>query len=293
MAPLSILVTGATGQQGGALARELLNKEHEVRALTRRPGSVGAKELERLGARIVQGDYEDRGSLEKAVQGVDAVFAVATPYEAGPDAEERQGKNLMEVVADAGVSHLVYSSVADADRNTGIPHFDNKWRIEQHIQELGIPCTVVAPVWFFENYFSPWLLPGLQKGALAQPMPPDRELQGIALENIAQFTALVLENRDRFVGKRFNIASDELAVKQYAEVISRASGRTIEYVEVPMEKVREMSEDMALMYEWFNQVGYSVDIDALRREYPSVNWLRFEEWAGRQNWGVLREAASA
>jgi uncharacterized protein YbjT (DUF2867 family) len=293
MAAIKVLVTGATGAQGGALARLLLDRGHQVRAFSRRPDSPDCRELERRGAQIIQGDFEDRRSLEEAMRGVDAVFAMATPYEAGPEAETRQARTIVDAVKSAGVRHLVYSSVSDADRDTGIPHFDSKARVEEHIQDLGVPYTIVAPVWFFDNYFSPWLLPGLQKGVLSQPMPADRMLQGIAVVNVASFAALVLENRDRFLGQRINIASDELPAAEYARVISRVSGREIKYVELPLEEVRKANEDTARMYGWFTRVGYSADIEGLRREYPSVGWLRFEEWARRQDWRALKEAASA
>ncbi len=293
MKAMKILVTGATGRQGRSLARRLLEKGHQVRAFSRKPDSPVCEALRRLGAEVVAGDLEDRRSVEEAMRGVDAVYAVATPWEAGVEAESRQAMNIVEAAKSAGVGYLVYGSVSDADRHTGIPHFDSKARIEERIRSLGIPHAIVAPVWFFENLLSPWFLPGLQQGLLAMPMPPERALQGIAVENIGAFTTLVLENRDRFLGKRINIASDELPVRQYAEGISRVSGRRIQYLETPLEEVRKSSEDSARMYDWFNRVGYSADIEGLRREYPEVGWLRFEEWARGQDWRVLQKRASA
>src|SRR5262245_43909728 len=164
--PSTILVTGATGQQGGALARLLLARGRHVRALTRTIDSPAANELRSRGAELAVGDFEDRASLERAMRGVDAVYLMATPFAAGIDAEIRQGTTAADVAAEAEVRHLVYSSVSDADRQTGIPHFDSKYAIEQHIRRLGIPYTIIAPAYFMENLD----LRGVSAGRLALPL---------------------------------------------------------------------------------------------------------------------------
>jgi uncharacterized protein YbjT (DUF2867 family) len=285
---LSVLVSGATGQQGGALARVLLQKGHGVRAFVRRPDSPEAKELERLGADLAEGNFEEPDSLEGATRGMDAVFVVATPFEAGTEAEIRHGIAAADAARAAGVEHLVYSSVADADKDTGIPHFDSKRKVEEHIEGLGIPYTIVAPVYFMDNLLAPWTVPQLKEGRLPMALPASRPLQQIALSDIAAFTGLVLENREEFVDRRVDIASDELAGEEVAEVLTRVTGREIRYVELPLERVRQtMGEDGARMFEWFDRVGYSADIEALRREHPEVGWHTFEAWAKEQDWGAL------
>src|SRR3954463_16812025 len=127
----NVLVTGATGKQGGAVTRELLRKGHRVRALTRKATGAAAQELARLGAEVVTGDLEDRSSVDAAMRGVDAGFAAGTPFEGGPESETRQGIHVADAAKAAGV-YLVYSSVANADRKTGIPHFDSKAEVEKH-----------------------------------------------------------------------------------------------------------------------------------------------------------------
>jgi len=289
---LSILVTGATGQQGGALARLLLKKGHRVRAFTRKPDSPAAQELKRLGAELAIGSLEDRAPIERAARGMDALFAMSTPFEGGTDVETQQGIAAADAAKAAAVNHLVFTSVASADRNTGIPHFDSKYKVEQHIKTLGVPYTIVGPVFFMENLVSPWWLPALQEGKLPMAMPGTRKLQQITLDDIAGFTLVVLERREQFLSKRIDIASDEVAGNDVADILSRLSGRTIEYVELPIERVRATNEDFAKMFEWFNRVGYRADIPGLRREYPKVGWHTFEGWARAQNWGVLRQAAA-
>ncbi len=288
---LTVLVTGATGKQGGAVARLLLKKGHRVRALTRKPDSPPAQELKRLGAELATGNLEDRASIERAAKSADAIFAMSTPFEAGMEVETRQGVTVADAAKAAGVKHLVYTSVGSADRNTGIPHFDSKYKVEQHIKTLGIPHTIIGPVFFMENLISPWWLPGLQEGKLPMAMPGSRKLQQIALDDIAGFTALVLERREKFLGKRVDIASDEVTGNQVVEIISRLSGRKIEYVELPIAQLRASNEDFAIMFEWFDRVGYSVNTAALRRDYPEVGWHTFEGWAKAQAWSVLKQSA--
>ena len=284
----SVLVSGATGQQGGALARVLLGKGHRVRAFVRKPDSPEAKELERLGAELAVGDLEKPSTIEDAARGMDAAFVVATPFEAGTEAETRHGIAATDAAKAAGVEHLIYSSVADADKDTGIPHFDSKREVEEHIEGLGIPYTIVAPVYFMDNLLAPWTLPQLEEGRIPMALPSSRPLQQIALSDIVAFTALVLENREQFVGRRVDIASDELAGEEVAEVLTRVTGHEIGYVELPLEQVRQaMGEDGARMFEWFDRVGYSADIEVLRREHPEVGWHTFEVWAKEQNWGAL------
>ena len=285
---LSVLVSGATGQQGGALARILLGRGHRVRAFVRRPDSFEAEELERLGAELAEGDFEEPSSIEAAARGTDALYIVATPFEAGMEAETRHGIAAADAAKAAGVEHLVYSSVADADKDAGIPHFDSKREVEKHIEGLGIPYTIVAPVYFMDNLLAPWTLPQLKEGRFPMALSRSRPLQQIALSDIASFTALVLENRKEFLDRRVDIASDELAGEEVAEILRRVTGKEIHYVELPLEQVRQaMGEDGARMFEWFDEVGYSADIEALRREHPEVRWHTFEEWAKEQDWSAL------
>ena len=141
----------------------LLEKGHRVRAFVRRPDSPEAAELERLGAELAQGNFEEPSTIENAARGMDDVFVVATPFEAGTEAETRHGIAAADAAKAAEVGHLVYSSVANADKDTGIPHFDSKREIEEHVERLGVSYTIVAPVYFMDNLLAPWTLPQLRR----------------------------------------------------------------------------------------------------------------------------------
>lgn len=289
----SILVTGATGQQGGAVAHALLSRGHHVKALTRQPDSDGARRLASAGADVVAGDLADAASIVKAAKDVDTMFLMGNSYEAGLEEETRQGIIAADAAKAAGVGHLIYSSVADADKKTGIPHFESKHLVEKHVAGLGIPYTISAPVAFMENVVAPWSIGALRQGTHAFAMPPKRALQLVALADIGAFVAALAERREQVFGKRFDFAGDELSGEEQAKILSEAIGRPIGYQEIPMAAARQQSEDAALMFEWFDRVGYDVDIAALRRDFPEVRWHSFADWARAFDWSALERTASA
>jgi uncharacterized protein YbjT (DUF2867 family) len=191
----TVLVSGATGQQGGAVAGELLKHGYPVIAMTRNPKSEKARALAKAGAQIIHGDLDDAGSLEKALKGMWGVFAVQNTWEAGVEKEEAQGKRIAEVARKSGVKHFVYSSVASAHRNTGIPHFENKWRVEQTVRSLKFPSwTIVRPVFFMENFLAPWFKPAIDQGKLTVGIKPATVLQMIAVEDIGKYGAWAFDN---------------------------------------------------------------------------------------------------
>ena len=167
----TILVTGATGAQGGATVNALLERGHNVIAVTRNPNSDAAKALSAKGVDVRQGDYTDPAAITRAAQEADSAFAVSTSFEVGASAEIDQGKTLVNALHAAGIGHIVFSSVGGADKNTGIAHFDGKYEIEKHLASLSTPSTVLAPVYFMENLLAPWGLPALKQGTFSAGLP--------------------------------------------------------------------------------------------------------------------------
>jgi uncharacterized protein YbjT (DUF2867 family) len=280
----TILVTGATGNQGGAVARELLVNGYKVKAMTRNPTSGAAQALAAQGAEIIPADLDNPNSLQKALVGIWGVFAVQNTWEAGVEREEEQGKRIAETARRQGVQHYVYSSVGSAHRSTGIPHFDNKWRVEETVRGLGFPSyTVLRPVFFMENWLSPWFKPGIDQGKLMVGLRPETVLQMIAVQDIGTYGRLAFERHQELNGRAIDIAGDELTMPQTAAILSEITGREITFEPVPLEQVREFSEDFALMLEWFDAVGYDANIAVLEAQY-GVRPTRLREWAKQQNW---------
>ncbi len=282
---LAVVVTGATGKQGGAVVRSLLDRGHEVRAITRSSESAKAKELASAGVTLVRGSFEDTAELTKALEGATSFFAMTTPFEGGPQGETRQGVSAAQAAKAAGV-HLVFTSVGSANRQTGVPHFDSKYEVEKYIAKIGVRATILAPVFFMENlYFGK---EQLAKGIYAAPLPATRRLARIAVADIGDVAVRLLENPDRFAGKRFDLAGDELTGNDVQHILSRVTGRAFTYFQVPLDVIRQrMGEDGAKMFEWFDRVGYTVDHAALRREFPDVPFQGFESWAKAQDWNAL------
>lgn len=266
----TVLVTGATGSQGGAVARELLDAGWQVRGLTRDVTGDAARELELLGADMVEGDLDDRDSLDRAVEGCYGVFSVQQFWEHGVEGEIRQGRNLADAAAAAGVQHYVQSSVGGAERDTGIPHFDSKWQIEQHLEGLDLPVTVLRPVFFMNNFEG--MRDSIREGTLSMPLPPDAPLQMIAVRDIGRYTGVVLENPAEFVGAATELAGDELPMDQVAETFSQVLGREVRYEPVPLDAVD--SDEMRGMFEWFVEEGYQADVASLRSTIPDLLDLR-------------------
>jgi uncharacterized protein YbjT (DUF2867 family) len=278
-----ILVTGATGNQGGAIAHQLLADGYQVRALTRNLQGDKAQALAARGAQLVQGDLDDPQSLKRALDGAWGAYAVQSNQE-GVAREEEQGKRFAEIAREINIGHFVYSSVGSADRGTGIPHFENKWRVEGTIRSLGFPSyTILRPVFFMENFLAPWLKPGIMEGKLRLPLAPETALQLIALEDIGKFGSLAFKEHGRMNGVEVDIAGDRCTMPEVADIISRAMDRKVAFESTSIEQMRQMSEDLAIMFEWFNRVGYDVDISAVEKNY-GIKFCTFSEWANNVNW---------
>ena len=165
-----ILVAGATGRQGGSVVRHLANRKLSVQALVRNPQSRRAQALSDQGIEVVKGDMDDLASLKKAMAGVHGVYSVQDYWTAGAEVEVQEGKNMADAALDAGVEHLVFSSVGGAERNSGIDPWDTKWQIEKHIRKLALPATILRPVGFMDDYYIPQIEKQLMKGRLLFPM---------------------------------------------------------------------------------------------------------------------------
>src|SRR5579864_2159373 len=281
----TVLVTGATGRQGGAVVRHMQPKGWKLRALTRNPNSYSAEQLARPDVELVQGDLDDPGSLERAARGVYGIYSVQDFWTVGAKREVQQGKNLADVAKKAGVEHFVYSSVGGAERNTGITHWDTKWEVEKHIRNLKLPATILRPAAFMEMYHILEVEVGLLKGKLADPVRGDKPYQTIATDDIGAFAALAFERPKDFMGLELEIAGSELTNLQAAEVFSRVLNRPVKFKKLPMVIVKLfLGKEFYEMFHWFNTAGYRANIPELRSKYPEVRLHTLEEWLREDGW---------
>lgn len=280
-----VLVSGATGRQGGAVVRHMLPKGWTLRALARNPGSPAARELARQGIEIVRGDLEEPESLRGATQGAYAVFSVQDFWAVGAKREVMQGKNLADAAKKAGVQHFVYSSVGGAERHTGIDHWESKWEIERHIRQIGLPATVLRPAAFMENYYVEQVEIGILRGRLTDPIRADKPYQTIATDDIGGFVALAFERPQEFIGLDLELAGSELTNLEAAQVFSRVLGKAVKFRRLPLPMVRLfLGREFHQMFRWFNDAGFKADIAGLRRRYPEVRLQTLEEWLRNEGW---------
>jgi uncharacterized protein YbjT (DUF2867 family) len=272
----TILITGVTGNQGGAVARALKGSGFKLRGLTRTSDGEKAATLARNGVEIVRGDLDDDASLRRALAGAWGVFSVQNSLGVGVAKEEAQGKLLATLAKETGVERFVYTSVGSADKKTGVPHFDNKWRIEETVRGLRFPSHVILrPVFFMENLLAPF---SLQGDKLAWALAPNTKLQMIAVDDIGWFGARAFTDAAKLNRREIDIAGDVRTMPDTAKALTEALGRPIAFTQTPIEQVRQYSADTALMLEWFERVGYSADIAGLEREFGRT-LTKLPDWA--------------
>lgn len=285
-----VLVIGATGQQGGATARHLLGRGQAVRALVRDPDSPAAGALRRAGAALVTGDLDATASLRTAMEGTRGVFLVLTMM-AGPRispegvvAEERRGKAVADLARECGIGHLVYSSVDGAGADSGIPYYESKMRIEEHIRALGLPATILRPVSFMEN-FATYNRPVLEDGELVVSLAirPELPMQLISVRDIGAFAAIAFGRPEAFLGRTLEIAGDVLTPPQIAETFGHVCGLPARYRQTPIEQVRAFDAQLAQMFTFFNEHPSELaDLSALRAVHPEL--MRLETWVRTSGW---------
>jgi uncharacterized protein YbjT (DUF2867 family) len=283
----TILVTGATGQQGGASVRHLQAGGWHLRALTRDPHTPAASALADTGVEVVQGDLNDRASLDQALKGAYGVYSVQTYLPHDPSREVFQGKTLAEAAKAANIAHFVYSSAAGADQHTGVPEQESKYAIEQSIHSLDLPATILRPTFLMENFQIPALRQSILAGSLYFGMPAQTKIQFIAGDDVGAFVALAFEQPGTFLGKALELAGDEMPMQQVAETFSRVMGRALRYIEMPIDQVRSFDPNLALLSEWIIREGFHADITALCALYPAL--MTLETWMRQTGWEQATE----
>ncbi|MCI0712109.1 MAG: NmrA/HSCARG family protein [Chloroflexi bacterium] len=272
----SVLVLGATGRQGGATARHLLAKGWIVRALVRDPGNPAITDLQQAGAQIVRGDFDDWASLDAAMQGVYGVFSVQASVD-----EVRQGKSIADAAKAASIQHFIFTSVQSAEDFARTGGDSNKWEIEQYVQSLGLPYTILRPCLFMDDLFSPRY--GGPEGTFAIAFAPDVPIGLIASDDIGAFAALAFEYPEEYLGKTIEIAGDVLTPLEIAATISQFTGREFPYIQIPIETLRQQNAKIARAFEYLNEVGYTTNIEPLRKKHPGLmelnTWLHTDHAA--------------
>ena len=274
----TIFVTGATGNQGGAVVRNLIQQGFAVKALTRNKNSSKTAALIRPQVELIQGTLDNPSTYYHHLKGVDGVFSVID-FKQGPTRETRQGIDLADNAKANGVKHFLYSSVVGADANTGIPHWESKFRIENHIKQTGLPYTIIRPASLFENLLIPQVKSRLLKGKLITPIRKNTIQQYVSAEDIGKISTSIFMNPEKYCGQTLTIAAEQKDGLQVAATFSKVWGKPIGYQQLPGIITRlAMGRDLYKMFSWINKNNamFVKDLAAFKKEFPGL--LSLEEW---------------
>ena len=282
-----ILVIGATGAQGGGVARHLLNSgRFTVRCLTRNPSSEKAIALQEAGAEVVKGDFGEPESLKTAMKGCYGVFGVINFWEHF-DKTYELGKNLIDVVVASNIKHFVFSTLPNAKKISGekieVPHFDIQAKLEEYACSLELNVTFVHPAFYYENFLSYFPPKKQENGTFAFGFPQgDTLLAGIAIEDLGGVVTAIFDKPDDFKDKTIGVVGDDLSGKEYAEIMTKVLEKNIIYNYITREVFAKFdfpgAQDLASMFE-FNRLHISnrkEDLEESRRLYPKMQ--TFESW---------------
>ena len=293
----TVLVFGATGQQGGSVASDLLKRGWPVRALVRDPEADKAKDLAAKGVSLVAGNFDDPASMEAAMSGVYGVFSVqpssgqGDAYSVTDEQEIRYGKAVADIAASAGVRHLVYSSASPSGQGpTGLGHFDTKTEIEAYVRNLDMRSTIIRPAGFMELMMLPGM--GLDQGAFTFFLRESQSGQTIAVQDIGKIVGAIFSDPERFTGRTIEIAGDEVTGADLQEMLTRAAGHPISYQRFP-DAFLEQNPFLGQLASLFDdgRLAGNANIPALEDEFGRLT--KFDEWLAGDGKPLLNAALEA
>lgn len=294
----TMLVTGATGAQGGSVARHLLaDGSWSVRAFTRKPESPAAQALRSAGAEVVQGDLGDRGTIERALEGCEGLYAVTNFWEHF-DREVEHGMNLVDAAASAGTRDVILHSLPSVEDETGgelhVPHFDLKAKVEAHARERVPHAAILHIAFYFDNFTSFFPPRRQENGTYVFGFPQgDTSLAGIAAEDVGGVVLGMLRDLDRFRGRVVYAVGDDIPAARYAEIMSQVLDLPIVYQHIERETFAGFgfpgADDLAQMFDYYRRYvpSRARELEESRELYPAIQ--TFEQWARRHH-DALRKA---
>ena len=276
--PLTVAVCGATGRQGGAVARRLLQHGCRVRALTRKPRGRAAAALAAMGAEVVAADMADRASLRTAFDRADGVYSVQNGMVNGFDAEVIQGRAVAEAAKDSGVRHVVYGSAGTGEPGTGVPSWESKVLVEDHMRALSVPLTILRPVAFMELMTDASLYPAVGAWSVwPRVMGETRPVYWLAVEDLGAIAAIAFANRDAWLGRDITLAADVQNLAECRALYREVMGRPPRSLPMPLWLFdRFTRKDLTVMWRWLRVHPFEVDPAATRAVLPAASTVR--EW---------------
>ncbi len=273
-----IFVTGGTGKQGGAAARQLAKAGFKVRVLTRNPTSAKCHSLKDLDIECVKGNLNEVETYREYVRDAYGVFSVQT-FEKGVKREIAQGKILANLSSQFGVKHFIYSSVAGADLQTGIPHFESKNEIEEHIKKIGLPYTIIRPASFYENFLYPQVKKAILKGKLMQATNRETRLQYVSCEDVGKLAKRAFLDPEKFLYKTLTLASEDLSTQEVADLFSAELNMPVHYKKLPWVVTRFiLGKDVYKMFSWLNRGNSLANMEEVDAAKAIEDPIKLKTW---------------
>lgn len=283
------VVTGATGRQGSAVVRHLINSGAQVKALTRSLQSEKAKRLAALGAELVAGDMGKPDSLSTLFEGAAGVYSVQNPYTSSFAAEVQQGKNVADAAKAAGVAHIVQGS-AGIGKKTGIPSWDSKLQIQEYIQSLGLPLTILRPMAFMELITDKAFYPGASTfHMMPKLMGADKKMPWIAVDDLGAIAARVFADPGKYVGQDLKLTSDLQTINEVRDIYHEELGKKAPHFPMPMFMFRMFTgDDLIMMWKYLRTATLDVNPQATYAILPEVRTIR--KWLAEQKRSARQQA---
>ncbi|MBD1924562.1 NmrA/HSCARG family protein [Microcoleus sp. FACHB-831] len=285
-----VLLIGVTGGTGGnAIAGFLEQGVTNLRAITRKidPNRPSLSKMLNAGIELVEANLDDENSLEAAFAGISAVYCHATSKDsAKPDPlEVERAKRVAQVAKKADIKHFVYNSAGSADRNSGISHIEQKYKVEQILKQAGLPTTMLRACLFMEELWKKYTRPSILKGVFRFSIQPDKPLHLIANKDMGRIAAYVMKNPSKYIGQEIELAGDVLTPKQLADAFSKAQGIPVVYKEAPAWIfLLLLRSELYGLIQWYRTKGYQANVKQLREEeFPGL-LTTFSEFLEETNW---------
>lgn len=277
----TIFVTGGTGNQGGAVARNLTQQGFIVKVLTRNPNSIISENLKKMNIEVIKGDLNNADTYREYLKNVYGIFSVQT-FENGVKKEINQGITLATLAKEFGVKHFLYSSVFGANLNTGVAHMESKFKIENHIKQIGLPFTIIRPTSLFENFLIPQVKKGILLGKLVQAIHRNTVLQYIAAEDIGKAAVKIFQESERYLDKTIQLATEQLSIQEVADKFSEVLNKKIEHKKLPVLITRLfLGKNVYKMFKWMSEISsfQKEVVDLTKKEFP--NPVSLKTWIER------------